>query len=114
MADEAGFDHLWVFDHLVAIHQEPVQPIYDGWTLLGAMAEVTRRARIGLNVTGNLYRNPGVLAKMAVTVDHLSSGRLEMGIGAGWNESEFRMYGMNFPESPAERIYRLDDAVRVL
>jgi alkanesulfonate monooxygenase SsuD/methylene tetrahydromethanopterin reductase-like flavin-dependent oxidoreductase (luciferase family) len=78
------------------------------------MAECTARARIGLNVTGNLYRNPGLLAKIAVTVDHLSNGRLEMGLGAGWNESEFRMYGMAFPESAAERIGRLDEAVRVL
>jgi F420-dependent oxidoreductase-like protein len=114
MADAAGFDHLWLFDHLVPIHQEPDQPIHDGWTLLGAMAENTSRARIGLNVTGNLYRNPGLLAKIAVTVDHLSSGRLEMGIGAGWNEPEFRMYGMAFPQSAAERIQRLAEAVRVI
>jgi F420-dependent oxidoreductase-like protein len=114
LADAAGFDHLWLFDHLVPIHQDPEQPVHDGWTLLGAMAENTRRARIGLNVTGNLYRHPGLLAKIAATVDHLSSGRLEMGIGAGWNESEFRMYGMTFPESAAERIGRLDEAVRVL
>ena len=114
MADAAGFDHLWLFDHLLAIHQEPVQPIYDGWTLLGAMAENTTRARIGLNVTGNLYRHPGLLAKIAVTVDHLSGGRLDMGIGAGWNEPEFRMYGMAFPDGAAERIDRLDEAVRVL
>jgi alkanesulfonate monooxygenase SsuD/methylene tetrahydromethanopterin reductase-like flavin-dependent oxidoreductase (luciferase family) len=97
MADAAGFDHLWLFDHLVPIHQEPEQPIHDGWTLLGAMAENTARARIGMNVTGNLYRHPGLLAKIAATVDHLSNGRLEMGIGAGWNEPEFRMYGMTFP-----------------
>ena len=114
MADAAGFDHLWLFDHLVPIHQEPEQPIHDGWTLLGAMAENTTRARIGMNVTGNLYRHPGLLAKIAATVDHLSNGRLEMGIGAGWNEPEFRMYGMTFPESPAERIDRLDEAVRIL
>jgi F420-dependent oxidoreductase-like protein len=114
IADVAGFDHLWLFDHLLPIHQEPVESIHDGWTLLGAMAENTARVRIGMNVTGNLYRHPGLLAKIAVTVDHLSSGRLEMGIGAGWNEPEFRMYGMTFPESAAERIGRLDEAVRVL
>lgn len=112
-ADAAGFDHLWLFDHLVPIHQEPVEKIFDGWTLLAAMAENTTRARIGLNVTGNLYRHPGLLAKIAVTVDHLSSGRLEMGLGAGWSESEFRMYGMPFPGA-ADRIRMLDEACAML
>ena len=114
MIDELGFDHLWLFDHLVAIHQDEPAPIYEGWTLLASVAEVTKRTRIGLNVTGNLYRHPGLLAKIAVTVDHLSGGRLEMGIGAGWNEPEFLMYGMPFPESAAERIDRLDEACCVL
>ena len=114
MVDAAGFDHLWLFDHLVAIHQETPQPIYDGWTMLAAVAERTTRVRLGLNVTGNLYRHPGLLAKIAVTVDHLSGGRLEMGLGAGWNEPEFAMYGMPFPHSAAERIARLDEACEVL
>ncbi len=114
MVDDAGFDHLWLFDHLVAIHQDTPTAIYDGWTLLASIAEVTRRVRIGLNVTGNLYRHPGLLAKIAVTVDHLSGGRLEVGLGAGWNESEFAMYGMAFPQSAAERIDRLDEACQVL
>ena len=114
MVDEAGFDHLWLFDHLVAIHQERPTPIFDGWTLLASVAERTTRVRIGLNVTGNLYRHPGMLAKIATTVDHVSGGRLEMGLGAGWNESEFDMYGMPFPKSAAERIDRLDEACQVL
>src|ERR1700694_1640511 len=114
IAEEAGFDHLCPSDHLIALGPDPAQQILDGWTTLGAIAEVTKRARIGLNVTGNLYRHPGLLAKIAVTVDHLSSGRLEMGLGAGWNEPEFHMYGMNFPERPAERIDRLEEAVRIL
>ena len=114
MVDASGFDHLWLFDHLVAIHQDTPAPIYDGWTMLASAAEVTRRVRLGLNVTGNLYRQPGLLAKIAVTVDHLSGGRLEMWIGAGWNEPEFAMYGMPFPASAAERIDRLDEACSVL
>ena len=114
MVDDAGFDHLWLFDHLVAIHADGPTPIYDGWTLLASAAEVTKRTHIGLNVTGNLYRHPGLLAKIAVTVDHLSGGRLEVGIGAGWNEPEFGQYGMPFPASAAERIDRLDEACQVL
>src|SRR5206468_4730718 len=113
MADAAGFDHIWLFDHLVAIHQEPVQPIHDGWTLLGAMAEDTKRAHIGLNVTGNLYRHPGLLAKIAVTVDHLSKGRLEFGIGAARNEPEFKQQGLPFP-SAADRIRMLDESIRAI
>jgi F420-dependent oxidoreductase-like protein len=113
IADEAGFDHIWPFDHLIALGNDPTRLIFDGWTILGAVAENTKRARIGLNVTGNLYRHPGLLAKIAVTVDHLSGGRLEMGIGAAWNEPEFQMYGMPFP-SVADRIRMLDEACSVL
>jgi len=113
IADEAGFDHIWPFDHLIALGSDPAQPIFDGWTVLGAIAEVTKRTRIGLNVTGNLYRHPGLLAKIAVTVDHLSAGRPEMGLGAAWNEPEFKMYGLPFP-SAADRIRMLDEACRML
>jgi F420-dependent oxidoreductase-like protein len=113
MADEAGFDHIWPFDHLIALGNDPTRLIFDGWTILGAIAENTKRARIGLNVTGNLYRHPGLLAKIAVTVDHLSGGRLEMGIGAAWNEPEFTMHGLPFP-SAADRIRMLDEACNVL
>lgn len=113
MADEAGFDHLWPFDHLVALHAPLTTPIFDGWTLLGAIARSTHRIRMGLNVSGNLYRHPGQLAKIAVTVDHLSAGRLELGLGASWNEAEFAMYGLPFA-GPAERIRMLDEACSVL
>jgi len=113
IADEAGFDHIWPFDHLIALGNDPTRLIFDGWTILGAVAENTKRTRIGLNVTGNPYRHPGLLAKIAVTVDHLSGGRLEMGIGAAWNEPEFKMYGIPFP-SAAERIRMMDEACSVL
>lgn len=109
-AEEAGFDHIWPFDHLIALGPDPAQPIFDGWTILGAVAEVTKRVRIGLNVTGNLYRHPGLLAKIAVTVDHLSSGRLEFGLGAAWNEPEFRMHGLPFP-SAGDRVRMLDESL---
>ncbi len=113
IGDDAGFDHVWAFDHLNALGNDPTQPVLDGWTVLGAMAEVTKRSRIGLMVTGNLYRHPGLLAKIAATVDHLSGGRLEFGLGAAWNEPEFTQYGMPFP-SPADRIRMLDESIRVI
>ena len=112
VADDAGFDHLWDFDHFNPIVDSLDGPIYEGWTLLAAMAERTRRVRLGCMVTGNTYRHPAVLAKMAVTVDHLSGGRLEFGIGAGWAEVEHRMLGLEF-YTTGQRIRRLREAVQV-
>jgi F420-dependent oxidoreductase-like protein len=113
IADDAGFDHIWPFDHLLALGPDPAAPIFDGWTALGAMAAITKRARMGLNVTGNLYRHPGLMAKIAVTVDHLSNGRLEFGIGTGWNEPEFTQFGLPFP-SPGDRVTMLDESLRAM
>jgi alkanesulfonate monooxygenase SsuD/methylene tetrahydromethanopterin reductase-like flavin-dependent oxidoreductase (luciferase family) len=96
IADEARFDHCWAFDHMATIG--PIgddHSVYDGWTLLAAMAALTSHVRIGLLVTGVTYRNPALLAKIAVTVDHLSAGRLEFGIGAAWATNEHEMFGIS-------------------
>ncbi len=112
IADEAGFDHLWDFDHLATIGPNgPDGPIYEGWALQAAMAEATKRVRIGCMVTANTYRHPIVLAKLAVTVDHLSEGRLEFGIGAGWAEIEHQMYGI---EGLDHRVGRLSESLQII
>lgn len=113
IGDEAGFDHCWCFDHFVSLGGEPTFDIYDGWVTLAAMAALTKRVRVGNMVTGNTYRHPAVLAKMAVTLDHLSGGRLEMGIGAAWMEPEHRMLGIEFP-TVGQRMTRLDEACRLM
>jgi F420-dependent oxidoreductase-like protein len=112
IADEAGFDHLWDFDHLATIGEGgPDRPVFEGWALQAAMAVATKRVRIGCLVTGNTYRHPVVLAKLAVTVDHLSAGRLEFGIGAAWNEVEHQMYGF---EGLDHRVGRFSEALRII
>ncbi len=112
LADESGFDHVWDFDHLASIGDGgPDRPIYEGWTLQAAMAEATKRVRIGCLVTGNTYRNPALLAKSAVTVDHLSGGRLEFGIGAAWAEIEHQMYGF---EGLDHRVGLLSESLRII
>src|SRR5260370_15076668 len=112
IADEGGFDHVWDFDHLASIGDGgPGTVIYEGWTLQAAMAEATKRVRFGCLVTGNTYRHPVVLAKMAVTIDHLSGGRLEFGIGAGWAEIEHTMYGI---EGLDHRVGMLSESLRII
>lgn len=111
-ADQGGIDNLWVYDHFRAIlvDDEATTPSYEGWTLLAAMAERTSRARIGVMVTGNTYRHPLVVHKMAVTVDHLSGGRLELGLGASHDPPEHLMFGLDLPDPP-ERVDRLREAI---
>jgi len=113
IADEAGFDHCWCMDHFATLGGRDDGPIFEAWTLLAAMAATTSRTRIGCAVTGNTYRHPAVLAKAAVTVDHLSGGRLEFGIGAGWAENEHTMLGLPFGTA-GDRADRLEEACQVI
>jgi F420-dependent oxidoreductase-like protein len=113
IADAAGFDHCWNFDHFAGIAGDPELDVFEAWTMLGAMAEATARVRIGCMVTGNTYRHPAVLAKMAVTVDHLSGGRLEFGLGAAWAELEHTMLDLEFGTAGG-RIARLEEACRMV
>jgi alkanesulfonate monooxygenase SsuD/methylene tetrahydromethanopterin reductase-like flavin-dependent oxidoreductase (luciferase family) len=96
IADEGGFDHCWAFDHLVSLDAAgPRGALFEGWSLVAGMAVATRRVRLGLLVGAMVYRHPALLAKIAVTADHLSGGRLEFGIGAGWPEREGPMFGID-------------------
>jgi F420-dependent oxidoreductase-like protein len=111
---ETAFDSVWTIDHFVPPNPgaDPNGPCMEGWTALAAGAQATERLRLGCLVTGVTYRHPSVLAKMAATIDQISNGRLEFGIGAAWHEPEHRYYGIPFP-SVREREDRLEEAVRL-
>jgi alkanesulfonate monooxygenase SsuD/methylene tetrahydromethanopterin reductase-like flavin-dependent oxidoreductase (luciferase family) len=112
IADEGGLDHVWCFDHVAAIGEGgPDRPVFEGWSLQAAMAVATKRVRIGCMVTGNTYRPPWMQAKIAVTVDHLSGGRLEFGIGAAWAEIEHQMYDVGGLD---HRVGRLSESLRII
>ncbi|MFN2591096.1 MAG: TIGR03560 family F420-dependent LLM class oxidoreductase, partial [Actinomycetota bacterium] len=111
-ADELGFHAVWDYDHFYGL-RDPIQPTLEGWTLLGAMAKATSRVRIGCMVTGLTYRHPAVLANMATTVDHISDGRLDFGIGAAWYQVEHDAYGIEFPPV-GTRIAMLDEACTLI
>ncbi len=112
-AEDAGFDGAWIFDHFKPLYGEGAGPCLEGWTLLSALGALTTRIRLGTLVTGITYRPPSLLAAEAVTVDHVSNGRLELGVGAAWNEREHRELGFAFPPA-AERIDRLEEGIEVL
>ncbi len=113
LAEDAGLDGVWVFDHFKALYADPKGPSLEGWTLLAGLARETSRVRLGTLVTGMTHRHPAVLAAEVVTVDHLSGGRVECAIGAAWNEPEHRELGIPFP-STTERMDRLEEGVQIL
>lgn len=113
LIESLGYDTAWVFDHFFPILTDPSGPCFEGWVSLTALAARTERIEAGVLVTGNTYRHPAVLAKMAATLDHTTGGRLILGIGAAWFELEHAAYGIPF-YTTAERIRRLDEAVEII
>jgi F420-dependent oxidoreductase-like protein len=107
------FESGWTFDHFYPIFSDPAGPCLEGWTTLTALAQATTRLRLGTLVTGIHYRHPAVLANMAAALDIISSGRLELGIGAGWNEEESGAYGIELG-TMTERFDRFEEACQVL
>jgi F420-dependent oxidoreductase-like protein len=113
-ADEIDvFESGWTFDHFYPIFSDSTGPCLEGWTVTTALAQATRRLRVGVLVTGIVYRHPAVLANMAAAVDIVSHGRLELGLGAGWNDEECRAYGIELG-SLRERFDRFDEALAVI
>jgi alkanesulfonate monooxygenase SsuD/methylene tetrahydromethanopterin reductase-like flavin-dependent oxidoreductase (luciferase family) len=109
--DELGYAHLWAWDHLHAIFGEPQQNFFEGWLTLGAWAKVTSRVRLGLLVGAVTFRNPGLVAKLASTLDHICDGRSILGLGGAWFAYEHTAYGIDFGHSPGARLAWLDEAV---
>lgn len=110
---EPLFEHAWLFDHFMPLGSDPTGPCLEGWTLLAAFAARTERLRVGIMVTGNTYRHPAVLANMGATVDIISGGRMDFGIGAGWNELEHTAYDIPL-YTVGERLARLGEACEVI
>jgi alkanesulfonate monooxygenase SsuD/methylene tetrahydromethanopterin reductase-like flavin-dependent oxidoreductase (luciferase family) len=108
--DRLGYSHLWAWDHLYAIFGDRYQPIYEGWATLSAAGVATEHARLGLLVGANTFRNPGVVAKLASTLDHISGGRAILGLGGAWMEPEHTAHGIEFGTGFGQRLDWLDEA----
>ena len=110
--EELGFDSIWHCDHLLRPN-DPTAPLFEAWTLLAALAAETSRIRVGVLVTSNVLRHPALLAQEAITVDHVSEGRLEVGIGCGWFEEEHERFRIPLYE-PAVRVDRFSEAMEII
>lgn len=107
------FESAWNWDHFYPLTGDLTGPNFEGWTMLAAMAQATKRIRIGCQVAGMIYRHPAVLANMAATIDIISQGRLEVGVGAGWNQQECDAYGIELPPL-RQRFDQFDEGVQVI
>lgn len=112
-AEAAGFESIWVYDHFHTVPAATQEPTYEAWSLMAALSVATERVRLGQMCTCNSYRMPSYLAKAAASVDVISGGRVEMGIGAGWYEAEYLAYGYEFPR-PSVRIGQLAEGVEIM
>ncbi|MGI9667377.1 MAG: LLM class F420-dependent oxidoreductase [Acidimicrobiia bacterium] len=112
-AESAGYDSIWVYDHFHTVPEPTQEPTFEAWTLMASLATVTNRVRLGQMCTCNGYRPPSYLAKVAASIDVISGGRVEMGIGGGWYEHEYNAYGYPFPK-PSVRLGELDEAVQIM
>jgi F420-dependent oxidoreductase-like protein len=112
-ADAGPWESIWVYDHFHTVPVATDEATHEAWTLMSAFAATTSRVRLGQMCTCMSYRNPVYLAKVAATVDIISGGRVEMGIGAGWYEQEWKAYGYGFPRV-GERLARLDEGVQIM
>jgi alkanesulfonate monooxygenase SsuD/methylene tetrahydromethanopterin reductase-like flavin-dependent oxidoreductase (luciferase family) len=110
----AGWDSIWIDDHLLADEGDPNDPKLEGWATLAAIAAVTERVRLGLLVGANTFRGPGLTAKLAATLDHVSGGRAVLGLGGGWFEREHDAFGIDFGSGFGERLDRLDEATGLI
>jgi F420-dependent oxidoreductase-like protein len=112
-AESTGWDGIWYADHFMPNEENIDQPIHEAWSVLAAVAASVPRVRIGPLVAGNTYRNPALTAKIAATIDHISGGRVVLGLGAGWQENEHQKYGFDF-STVKGRLDRLDEAVEII
>jgi alkanesulfonate monooxygenase SsuD/methylene tetrahydromethanopterin reductase-like flavin-dependent oxidoreductase (luciferase family) len=112
--DRLGYEHLWTWDHLYAIFGDPYQPIVEGWMSLAAWAMATERTRLGLLVGANTFRNPGLTAKLASTLDQISDGRAILGIGGAWFDLEHQAHGIDFGSGFGQRLDWMDESVAAM